>query len=344
VSRLQPTTRAVGLALLGVALIELTVLWPTDVWWPLYGPLIVLAGLFLTLRLFVATCLGYAVCLAISAQVTEGWSQTEIVSLGALIVTMVLMLLRSRSRERLGVQGSTGENMLVDLRDRLRALGRFPALPAGWHAESSIRPAYGDKFSGDFAVTSLSPDRGRLEVALVDLSGKGTRAGTRSLLFSGALGGLLGQVEPDRLLPAASRYLQRQGWSEGFASAVHVSVDLGSGEFTVGNAGHPAPFQFIAGSGRWLVHESVGGPVLGIVDGAPYPRRAGVIARGDALVLYTDGVIESRRADLAVGIDRLMGSAERLITAGFQGGARRLSNEGKAGESDDRAVVMIWRD
>jgi len=233
--------------------------------------------------------------------------------------------------------------MLVDLRERLLALGRFPELPPGWHAECAIHSAYGDKFSGDFAVTSLSADGQRLEVVLVDISGKGRRAGTRSLLFSGAVGGLLGQVEPERVLAAANSYLLRQGWAEGFASAVHLSVDLPSGDFTIGNAGHPVPFQFAAGSGRWSMLTSAGGPVLGILPIAEFPRRSGRLGRGDALVLYTDGVIEVRDHDLELGLDRLVGSAERLLVDGFAGGAQRLTEQAQAGETDDRAVVMVWR-
>ena len=138
--------------------------------------------------------------------------------------------------------------MLVDLRDRLLALGVMPVLPAGWHAESAIQSAYGDKFSGDLAVTSLSPDGRRLEVALVDLSGKGRTAGTRSLLCSGAIGGLLGAVEPDRLPAAAKHQLVRQEWCWGFATAVHMAVDLAEGGVEPGNAGDPSPNQVAAGS------------------------------------------------------------------------------------------------
>jgi len=69
---------------------------------------------------------------------------------------------------------------------------------------------------------------------LVDVSGKGVQAGTRSLLLSGALGGLLGEQEPNRFLTAANNYLLRQNWDEGFATAVHVSIDLATGDYTIG--------------------------------------------------------------------------------------------------------------
>ena len=100
--------------------------------------------------------------------------------------------LLARSRGRLGVQGTRGDSMLVDLRDRLTAQGEMPALPEGWSAEVVLRSAGGASFSGDFLVATRSDDGQTLEVALVDVSGKGVDAGTRALLLSGAFGGLLG--------------------------------------------------------------------------------------------------------------------------------------------------------
>ena len=70
----------------------------------------------------------------------------------------------------------------------------MPALPEGWSAEVVLRSAGGASFSGDFLVATRSDDGSQLEVALVDVSGKGVDAGTRALLLSGAFGGLLGSV------------------------------------------------------------------------------------------------------------------------------------------------------
>ncbi len=341
-ARARAAAESLALTVGAVAVLMVVVHSPSEVPWTFYSPLIVAAGLLLPQRWFLFTCLGYAVCMAYAGTIV-GWSLFNLLAVLGHALTMALIFPGSRSRDRLGVPGNAADDMLVDLRERLLALGRFPELPPGWHAECAIHSAYGDKFSGDFAVTSLSADGQRLEVVLVDISGKGRRAGTRSLLFSGAVGGLLGQVEPERVLAAANSYLLRQGWAEGFASAVHLSVDLPSGDFTIGNAGHPVPFQFAAGSGRWSMLTSAGGPVLGILPIAEFPRRSGRLGRGDALVLYTDGVIEVRDHDLELGLDRLVGSAERLLVDGFAGGAQRLTEQAQAGETDDRAVVMVWR-
>lgn len=256
-------------------------------------------------------------------------------------VTAIVVLLLARSRARLGVQGLRGESMLVDLRDRLRAQGELPELPPDWSTDVVLRPAGGASFSGDFLVAGRGIDE-RMEIVLVDVSGKGVDAGTRALLLSGAFGGLLGATPSEEFLGAANAYLVRQGWDEGFATAVFVSIDLPTGDFLVGSGGHPPAAHFTAGSGTWQLLD-VPGTALGIDPAATYGMNKGNLGHGDALLLYTDGLVERPGRDITVGIDRLLGEAERLVPRGFRRGARRLLDALRAGEGDDRAVVMIWR-
>jgi hypothetical protein len=270
-----------------------------------------------------------------------GVNKGVIVVLVAVALVMWFVVI---SRSRLGLQGTLGETMLVDLRDRLRAQGELPQLPVGWRAETVLRSAYGDKFSGDFLVASRSTDGRRLEVALIDVSGKGQAAGTRALLLSGAFGGLLGAMPAADFLDSANQYLLRQRWEEGFATAVHLEVDLVTGDFRVSSAGHPPAAHFVNGSGRWELLDGGSGPILGVVENAVFGGSAGRLMRGDALMLYTDGVVETPGRDLDVGIDRMLGQAERLVQGGFSGGARRIVEGALAGETDDRALVLIWRE
>jgi serine phosphatase RsbU (regulator of sigma subunit) len=259
------------------------------------------------------------------------------------VVTAALVVVLARTRRQLGVQGSRGESMLVDLRDRLRAQGELPPLPPAWHAEVALRSSHGASFSGDFLVATKSPDGRTLEVVLVDVSGKGVDAGTRALMLSGAFGGLLGAMPSEDFLPAANQYLIRQKWEEGFATAAHLVLDLETGEFLVATAGHPPAAQFLAGSGRWELTGGIEGSLLGVIGDATYKGTTGRLERGDAMLLYTDGIIETPGRDLSVGIDRLLGEAERLVTRGFRHGARRLMNSVAVNEGDDRALVLIWR-
>ncbi len=320
-----------------------TLLW-SSVSFSTYLLLGVVAGLFLPPRLLVVADVAVLATAAVTMANrldTQGSVATLWVAYGILVVTMGLMFWVAASRARLGVQGNLGETMLVDLRDRLRTQGELPDLPQDWGAEQAVMSAYGDSFSGDFLVTSRTGDR--LELALVDVSGKGIGAGTRSLLLSGAFGGLLGSMPVADFLPAANSYLLRQAWDEGFATAAHAMINLTTGEFSVGSAGHPPAVRFNAGSGRWEVLEVEEGPVLGVADGVAFPRIRGRLGRGDALLLYTDGVIEVRNRDLRDGIDRMLGTAEREITRGFVGMAAKMCAAARAGETDDRAAVLVWR-
>jgi serine phosphatase RsbU (regulator of sigma subunit) len=233
--------------------------------------------------------------------------------------------------------------MLLELRDQLRTQGEMPELPRGWSADIVQRSAGGSTFGGDFVVSTLTDHGKLLEIALVDVSGKGLDAGTRALLLSGALGGLLGAVAPERFLASANDYVLRQAWDEGFATAIHITIDLESGHYRLTNAGHPPAVHYAGGSGRWQVIDQEG-MVLGIAPDAAFSVAEGQLARFDALLLYTDGLVEVPGRDLALGIDRLVGAVEGLIPRGFEGGAELLIETTAPNASDDRAVVLLWRD
>jgi len=303
---------------------------------------IVVANIILsprTLPWFVVFVLGVLV-VAVAAT-SEGLDSRRV---GGVVVTFVvglIVLVSSFRRSRLGVAGALGESMLVDLRERINKQGILPRLPDSWYAEQVTRSAGASSFAGDFMVATLATDHHRFDVAVVDVSGKGEQAGTRSLLLSGAFGGLLGALPPPHFLPAANDYLLRQDWTEGFATAVHLSVDLDTGEFEIRSAGHPPAVQLQSGSGRWAVHE-VDGPILGLMPEADFNVVRGTLQRGDALLMFTDGLVETPQRDISLGIDRLVGQAERLLRNGFEGAARRLVATNEA-MNDDRALFLLHR-
>jgi serine phosphatase RsbU (regulator of sigma subunit) len=232
--------------------------------------------------------------------------------------------------------------MLLELRDQLRRQGELPRLPRGWQADVAQRSAGASSFGGDFIVSAIADDGKRLELAVVDVSGKGLDAGTRALLLSGALGGLLGSIAPERFLTAANDYLLRQEWAEGFATALHVAIDIPTGDYRLTSAGHPPAVHYAGGSGRWNMVE-LDGLVLGLSADARFGVYEGRLMPYDALLLYTDGLVEVPGRDLSVGIDRLLGAADALIPRGFAGGAQLLVDTVAADAADDRAVVLLWR-
>ncbi|MFD6940298.1 MULTISPECIES: PP2C family protein-serine/threonine phosphatase [Streptomyces] len=251
-------------------------------------------------------------------------------------------LVIAQFRSRVGVPWRRGGTMLFDLRERIRVQSKLPGLPRGWHREMALRPAGGQSFSGDFVVAARTGGGRTLEVVLTDVSGKGMEAGSRALLLSGAFGGLLGALPPHGFLPAANGYLLRQDWDEGFATSIHLVLDLETGDYELLSAGHLPALQLSAGTGRW--QEKTGeGPLLGVYDGADFRPARGNLRPGDVLMLFTDGLVETADRDISEGIDRLTGEADRYVAAGWEGAAWHLIEKVAKDVNDDRALLLIRR-
>ncbi|MEU9231554.1 PP2C family protein-serine/threonine phosphatase [Streptomyces subrutilus] len=251
-------------------------------------------------------------------------------------------LVIAQFRSRVGVPWRRGGTMLFDLRERIRVQSKLPALPRGWHREMALRPAGGQSFSGDFVVAARTNGGRTLEIVLTDVSGKGMEAGSRALLLSGAFGGLLGALPPHGFLPAANGYLLRQDWDEGFATSIHLVLDLETGDYELLSAGHLPALQLSAGTGRW--EEKTGeGPLLGVYDGAEFTPARGNLRRGDVLMLFTDGLVETADREISEGIDRLTGEADRYVASGWDGAAWHLIEKVAKDVNDDRALLLIRR-
>ena len=300
----------------------------------LAGGLLLWPRALVILFAIVAAMLGY--------DATQKAGRTGLGIIATICITAVYAFLLARVRAKLGLLGMRGDRMLVELRDRIRAQSALPALPEGWGCDAILRPAGGASFGGDFVVSTC--DGKSLEVAVVDVSGKGIDAGTRALLLSGAFGGLLGSVPASEFLTACNAYLRRSEPSEGFVTAVHLALDLATGSYVINSAGHLPAAHFESGSGRWRLAQARG-IVLGVVADLREDAEHGMLRPGDALMLYTDGLVEVPGRDIDVGIDRLLGEADQLVTGGFAGGAARLMQamQVSSGVTDDRGLVLIWR-
>ena len=302
---------------------------------------LVMGGLFLGPRPLPWFVIYNLVLLTMALPQVPSFTSRAVVTTAVMFLLAFIVMLTSFRRSRLGVARTMGDSMLADLSDRIQCQGVLPDLPRPWHAESVIRSAGGTRFSGDFFVVG-DIDSGRLDVSVVDVSGKGDRAGTRALLLAGAMGGLVTALRPEEFLPATNAYLLNHPWQDGFATAVHLSVDMGSGVFHVWTAGHPPALHWRAGAGRWTPLASEG-PMLGLIPDAEFHEAGGVLRAGDALMLYTDGMVETRSTDIGIGIDRLIGQADRRLRSNFVGGAKTLVDS-VGGRSDDRALLLVWRD
>lgn len=261
-----------------------------------------------------------------------------------LLVVAAGLVLYASSRQRSGLPGPLSSALLADLRDRLNAQGTVPPLPAPWSCETAMIAAHGVGYAGDFMVADLDAEGQRLELVLVDVVGKGVKAAPSALLLAGAVGGMVGALRGPALFEAANDFLLRQDErysEETFATAVHVSVDLLDGGYTILSAGHPPALRWEAAAGEWMI-DNARGMALGVVPHPELEASTGVLGPGEALLFYTDGVVESRGTHIDEGIAWLQETAAAAYTRGPSGAARRIVRQVAQGD-DDRAVLLLSR-
>jgi len=139
---------------------------------------------------------------------------------------------------------------------------------------------------------------------------------------------------------AEQQQLLRQDWEELMDMIVLGSLDTATGEFEVRTAGHPPAAQLDAGSGRWTVLEGVG-PVLGLIEDAEFTVVRGLLRSGDALLLYTDGLVERRHEDLCDGLARLVESGTELAGVPVEELCDALMARMAPEYADDVALVAL---
>ena len=152
--------------------------------------------------------------------------------------------------------------------------------------------------------------------------------GPAALQFAGALGGLIGAMPPVELFRAANAFLLRQGDDEAFATAVHLLVDLESGCYQITSAGHPPALRLDLPTGEWVI-DNARGTALGVLAEPELHTSEGRLFPGEALLFYTDGVVEARNSHIDVGIAWLQRAALEAVGFGFGGAAASHHRPGR---------------
>ncbi|MDQ2957714.1 MAG: serine/threonine-protein phosphatase, partial [Actinomycetota bacterium] len=308
---------------------------------------VVLSSLILS-RAGMLLLMASVACSLAAVFAVHGLNPSQLSLSGFVMVVLIGLVgvLQAHRRDALGLKEVSAETVIGLIRERLLVQSELPSVPAGWTVEIQQRPADGAAISGDFVSNRLVSDCNGdiLHLAVIDVSGSGITAGPRALLLSGAVGGLLGSVEPDQFLSAANDYLARQQWSLGFASAIYVRLDLTTGAYSVRVAGHPPAVHFRPDSAPVWRTSAATGTVLGVLPTLTGQLDSAVLEPGEALFLYTDGVVEDRTRDIDAGTLRFKEGVEAMAAAdNWAGVASQLIDEVPTQGVDDRTVVMIRR-
>ncbi len=165
---------------------------------------------------------------------------------------------------------------------------------------------------GDFFEYVDMPS-GSFGLALGDVSGNGPAAALVAAMLQGILSveGETGRA-PSLVLSRVNKALGRRHIEPRYATLVYGVIGP-DGRFSYSNAGQNPPILLTAQGVRRL---SVGGPMLGVFDGATFPEETLCLAAGDTIIAFTDGVTD------AVGADGEPFGEERLLDAAT---ANRLS-------------------
>ena len=278
----HPVARGLAFLALGLGMLVMGLLRASTVPPSSYAPVVLVAALYLQpywMALVAGTFALELVMLTAVTSLLRGASISSWVALVANLLVIGLAWGASAARARVGVQGHRGESMFVDLRDRLRALGELPTLPAGWHAEAAVESAVRRSPSPATSSSRRRSGRGRSSRSSSSTSpARASRPAPGPCCCPAPSVGCSARPSPQRFLGAANAYLLRQEWDEGFATAVHVSLDLRTGEYNVGTCrpprGRPAPSPAPA---RWAVLAGHERPASsGSIEGAAFrgSRRA----------------------------------------------------------------------
>jgi serine phosphatase RsbU (regulator of sigma subunit) len=256
----------------------------------------------------------------------------------------------SRRAEMHAAQGDIAERL------QRRLLPAAPPQLPGLDIAFTYRSASSGVLSGGDFVDFYSRSPHSLAFAIGDVAGKGVEAMavtfvTKYILQAAVHGGQLSwPTNPGEALQELRTGLLEQpdfdAGSERFVTVLFGQLNVRRGLLLLASAGHPTPFVLRAsGVERPLLLTE---PAIGVDLGAalsPYPVEALSLQRGDALVLFTDGISELRDDDGTFFEERLpelLGDCHDLpadeVVDGVMAAAERFAARPPA---DDLALLCI---
>jgi serine phosphatase RsbU (regulator of sigma subunit) len=242
------------------------------------------------------------------------------------------------------------------IQSELRVASRIQAallprkLPEIHGLEVSARMKTAKEVGGDYYdVIELPTSPPSMMVAIGDVSGKGVPAGLIMVMARTILRSLAGSLSPRAAAVETNRILKPDLKPGMFLSLLLVRAGAG-GVLELAGCGHERPLVYRAATKK-VERFELGGTVLGVVaDNSKHVAEAKVVlAPGDQLLLYTDGVPEAMdRSEKQYTMDRLEAT---LATHGARSPADLIHSieedigrhVGHAEQHDDITMIAVRR-
>jgi PAS domain S-box-containing protein len=204
-------------------------------------------------------------------------------------------------------QAERATRRVADALQRSLLPPHLPAIPGVELGAAYCAGSEGSVVGGDF-YDVFELGGGRWGLAIGDVRGKGPDAASLTALVRYAIRtAAVRETSPGAVLAVVNEALLRDTDEEDFCTAIYASLDVASGAAALCLAvgGHPLPLLAAAGNGMQVTTTGRAGTVLGAVaDPELYDHEVDLRA-DDLLLLYTDGVIESRTRGGRLGVDGL---------------------------------------
>ncbi len=224
-------------------------------------------------------------------------------------VMRLAQLVRQQQTEVLSRQRLDQELRVARLIQQSLLPKQVPQLP-GWRIATYYQPARA--VGGDFYDFVQLPE-GRVGLLIGDVTDKGVPAAmvmatTRTLLRAVAQR----LLSPGAVLERVNELLHPDIPANMFVTCLYAILDPATGRLLFANAGHDLPYR--RGQEGVLELRATGMP-LGLMPGMVYEEKEIILAAGESIVFYSDGLVEAHNPQREMfGFSRL-----RDLVAGYTG-------------------------
>ena len=193
----------------------------------------------------------------------------------------------------------------------------LPSFP-GLELASYFRPmGAGSEVGGDFYDVFGAPERCWLIVG--DVCGKGAEAATLTgFLRATTVAYAREASSPATVLSRVNQVMLERGFDGRFATAilVHLRTQEAGVQVAIASAGHPA--ALLARSDGEVREFGDRGTLLGVFEDPVIEEATTTLEPGDALALYTDGLLEAHAPDNVITADDAIDRLEELKPHGAE--------------------------
>lgn len=227
-----------------------------------------------------------------------------------------------------------------------RVFPPFPEDADKLDVAASMTPA--KDVGGDF-YDFFRIDDDHIGFVIADVSGKGIPAAifmavSRTLIRATGIKG----DSPARCISYSNKLLAAESVDCMFVTVFYGIYQLSTGEMTYCNAGHNPPY-LLKHNGEVEALPLAVDPMVGAIDGIDFHEGHVLLERGDALVMFTDGVTEAMNPTFEeFGEERLVDTLEEITLHNCQQIVDAIKADvsafaAEAEQSDDITVMAIKR-